>query len=144
MRVSHLFGTTLREAPGDADIASHQLLVRAGYVRQLMAEALSAHKSSKNLLLPGDQFFALEAKVEKILSNPVLTGMEVYIHPFGVTTLRKIVEKKLRIKTAAIEMKIYCTGRDLAFYERYHSTWKKRWKIVNLPAAPSAPCLPGS
>jgi prolyl-tRNA synthetase len=37
VRVSHLFATTLREAPGDADIASHQLLVRAGYVRQLAA-----------------------------------------------------------------------------------------------------------
>lgn len=35
MRVSHLFGETIREAPAEAETASHQLLVRAGYVRQL-------------------------------------------------------------------------------------------------------------
>ncbi len=34
-RVSTLFGTTLREAPGEADFESHGLLLRAGYVRQL-------------------------------------------------------------------------------------------------------------
>ncbi len=34
-RISNLFGVTLREAPGDADIDSHALLLRAGYIRQL-------------------------------------------------------------------------------------------------------------
>ena len=37
MRTSHLFGQTLREAPGEADVISHQLLVRAGFIRQLGA-----------------------------------------------------------------------------------------------------------
>jgi prolyl-tRNA synthetase len=36
-RWSHLFIPTLREAPADAEVASHKLLVRAGYVRQLGA-----------------------------------------------------------------------------------------------------------
>ncbi len=35
MRLSHLFFTTLRDDPADADMASHRLLLRAGYVRQL-------------------------------------------------------------------------------------------------------------
>jgi prolyl-tRNA synthetase len=35
MRLSHLFFTTLRDDPSDAEMASHRLLVRAGYVRQL-------------------------------------------------------------------------------------------------------------
>ncbi|MFL5756717.1 MAG: proline--tRNA ligase [Chloroflexota bacterium] len=35
MRLSHLFFTTLRDDPSDADMASHRLLLRAGYVRQL-------------------------------------------------------------------------------------------------------------
>jgi prolyl-tRNA synthetase len=35
MRLSHLFFTTLRDDPGDAEMASHRLLLRAGYVRQL-------------------------------------------------------------------------------------------------------------
>jgi prolyl-tRNA synthetase len=37
MRISKLFGQTLREAPTDAEIASHQLLLRAGFIRQLAA-----------------------------------------------------------------------------------------------------------
>lgn len=37
MRQSQLFATTLREAPADAEVASHRLLLRAGYIRQLAA-----------------------------------------------------------------------------------------------------------
>jgi len=36
-RWSHLFIPTLREAPADAEVASHKLLLRAGYIRQLGA-----------------------------------------------------------------------------------------------------------
>ena len=35
MRLSRLFFTTLRDDPADAEMASHRLLLRAGYVRQL-------------------------------------------------------------------------------------------------------------
>ena len=37
MRMSKLFSTTLRDVPSEAEIASHQLLLRAGYIRQLGA-----------------------------------------------------------------------------------------------------------
>jgi len=37
MRMSQLFFQTLREAPAEADIASHQLMLRAGLVRQVAA-----------------------------------------------------------------------------------------------------------
>lgn len=37
MRMSKAFGKTLREAPTDADMISHQLLIRANYVRPLGA-----------------------------------------------------------------------------------------------------------
>ncbi len=35
MRFSHHFGSTLRESPANIDAVSHQLLVRAGFIRQL-------------------------------------------------------------------------------------------------------------
>ena len=41
MRMSRLFGRTLREAPADAETTSHQLLLRAGFIDQLMAGAYS-------------------------------------------------------------------------------------------------------
>ena len=41
MRMSRLLGRTLREAPADAEVASHQLLVRAGYIRRLASGVYS-------------------------------------------------------------------------------------------------------
>lgn len=41
MRMSQLFSQTLREAPSEAEVTSHQLLVRAGYIRQLGAGIFS-------------------------------------------------------------------------------------------------------
>lgn len=35
MKMSKLFVTTLRENPADAEVVSHQLLIRAGYIRKL-------------------------------------------------------------------------------------------------------------
>jgi prolyl-tRNA synthetase len=40
--MSKLFSQTLREAPADAEMASHKLLVRAGYIRQLAAGIYTA------------------------------------------------------------------------------------------------------
>jgi len=37
MRLSHLFAPTLREDPAEAEVASHRLLLRAGFVRQVAA-----------------------------------------------------------------------------------------------------------
>ncbi|MGA8027935.1 MAG: hypothetical protein WB992_12405, partial [Bryobacteraceae bacterium] len=37
MRWSTLFIPTLREVPAEAEVISHQLLLRAGYIRQLSA-----------------------------------------------------------------------------------------------------------
>jgi prolyl-tRNA synthetase len=39
--MSKLFSQTLRSAPADAEIASHQLLLRAGFIRQLAAGIFS-------------------------------------------------------------------------------------------------------
>jgi prolyl-tRNA synthetase len=41
MRMSQLFGQTLREAPADVEVTSHKLLVRAGCIRQLGAGVFS-------------------------------------------------------------------------------------------------------
>ncbi|HET9722810.1 MAG TPA: proline--tRNA ligase [Actinomycetota bacterium] len=37
MRLSHLFAPTLREDPAEAEVASHRLLLRAGFIRQVAA-----------------------------------------------------------------------------------------------------------
>ncbi len=62
MRWSQLFVPTLRDAPADAEAASHKLLVRGGFIRQLHA----GHYS----LLP------LGLRVHDKVENIVRTGME--------------------------------------------------------------------
>ena len=37
MRATELLAPTLREAPADAEVISHQLLLRAGFIRRVAA-----------------------------------------------------------------------------------------------------------
>ena len=59
MRWSQAFIPTLRDDPADAEAASHRLLIRAGYVRQLMAGVYS--------LLPAAM--RVRAKIRKIIED---------------------------------------------------------------------------
>jgi prolyl-tRNA synthetase len=76
MRMSRLFSQTKREIPSDAEIPSHQLLVRAGFIRQLSTGIFSylplANRSMK--------------KVENIMRQEIsaIGGQEILmpvIHP---------------------------------------------------------------
>ena len=51
MRVSRSFIPTLKETPADAQVASHQLLVRAGFIRQLAAGLYSILPLAQRSLL---------------------------------------------------------------------------------------------
>jgi prolyl-tRNA synthetase len=76
MRLSHLFFVTLRDDPSDADMPSHRLLVRAGYVRRLGAGIYS--------LLPLG--FRVNKKVEQVIREELdaIGGQEMempVVHP---------------------------------------------------------------
>src|SRR2546430_15643566 len=51
MRTSRSFVPTLKENPADAQVASHQLLVRAGFIRQLAAGIYSILPLAQRSLL---------------------------------------------------------------------------------------------
>ena len=51
MRTSRSFIPTLKETPADASVASHQLLVRAGFIRQLAAGIYSILPLAQRSLL---------------------------------------------------------------------------------------------
>ncbi len=74
-RWSQLFIPTLREAPADAEVASHKFLVRAGYVRQLAAGIYSY------LFLGQRSFNKIQAIVREEMDK---IGQEFYLpalHP---------------------------------------------------------------
>lgn len=76
MRMSKLLSQTLRESPSDAEIISHQLLVRAGYIRQLAAGIFTAMPLAKRSL----------TKIENIMRDEMnkIDGQEMsmpVVHP---------------------------------------------------------------
>jgi len=76
MRMSSLISQTLRESPSDAEITSHQLLVRAGYIRQLAAGIFTAMPLAKRSL----------DKIENIMRDEMnkIDGQEMsmpVVHP---------------------------------------------------------------
>ena len=76
MRMSRLFSQTMREAPAEAEAAGHQLLLRAGFVRQLAAGIFSS--------LPLGQCSL--AKIEQIMRQEIegIGGQEIkmpVVHP---------------------------------------------------------------
>ena len=76
MRMSSLLSQTLREPPSDAEITSHQLLVRAGYIRQLAAGIFTAMPLAKRSL----------TKIENIMRDEMnkIGGQEMsmpVVHP---------------------------------------------------------------
>ncbi len=76
MRISHLFGRTLRDAPADAELPSHRLLVRGGFIRPLGSGMFS--------LLPLG--WRVTQKVERIIREEMnaIGGQEMLmpvVHP---------------------------------------------------------------
>ena len=76
MRMSKLLSQTLREAPSDAKIISHQLLVRAGYIRQMAAGIFTSMPLAKRSL----------TKIENIMRDEMnkIDGQEMsmpVVHP---------------------------------------------------------------
>ena len=71
MRWSQLFIPTLRENPVDAEVPSHQLLLRAGYVRQLSAGIYSYLFLAQRSLL----------KIQQIVRQEMdaISGQEMYL-----------------------------------------------------------------
>ncbi len=79
MKMSHLFSQTLREAPSEAEIPSHQLLLRAGFIRQLAAGIFSYLPLARRSL----------TKIEDIMRDEMNTigGQEItmpVVHPADI------------------------------------------------------------
>lgn len=76
MRTTQLFGQTLRDAPIEAEVISHQLLIRAGFIRQLGTGIFSYLHLAKRSI----------SKIENIIREEldVIGGQEIsmpVVHP---------------------------------------------------------------
>ena len=80
MRLSHHFGTTLREAPTGTEAISHQLLLRAGYIRQLGQGLFSYMPLAKRSLTKIENIFREEINAigGQEMTMPVVHPAEVW------------------------------------------------------------------
>jgi len=80
MRLSHHFGLTLREAPAGVEAASHQLLLRAGYIRQLGQGLFSYLPLAKRALTKIENIFREEMNAigGQEMTMPVVHPAEVW------------------------------------------------------------------
>lgn len=80
MRVSHLFGATLRETPAESETPSHTLLLRAGYVRQLASGIFSYLPLAQRSLRKIEQI--LREEMDRIggqeINMPVVQPAEIW------------------------------------------------------------------
>jgi len=80
MRVSYLFGETLREVPAEVDAVSHQLLLRAGYLRPLATGIFSYLPLAQRALTKIAQI--IRAEIDQIggqeLAMPVVHPAELW------------------------------------------------------------------
>ncbi|GIL08921.1 MAG: proline--tRNA ligase [Chloroflexota bacterium] len=79
MRMSRLFSQTLRDAPAEAEVASHRLLLRAGFIRQLAAGVFSYLPLAQRAL----------ARIEAIIREEMdaIGGQEIrmpIVHPADI------------------------------------------------------------
>ena len=71
LRMSTLFLRTLREDPADAEVPSHRLLVRAGYVRRAAPGIYSWLPLGLRVLEPGEEMqLDLRIEVMPVRPNP--------------------------------------------------------------------------
>jgi prolyl-tRNA synthetase len=80
MKMSQLFGQTLRDSPSDAEVVSHQLLMRAGFIRPLGAGIFSSLNLAKRSMQKIEAI--LRDEMDKIggqeLSMPVVHPAEIW------------------------------------------------------------------
>ncbi len=80
MRMSKLFSQTLRAAPSDAEVVSHQLLLRAGYIRQLGAGIFSYLPLARRALTKIENIMRVEMDAigGQELSMPVIHPADLW------------------------------------------------------------------
>jgi prolyl-tRNA synthetase len=95
MRVSQLFGKTLREVPADADTISHQYLVRAGMISQLttgiysfLPLGLRVHRKIENIIRDESN----KAGGQEVMM-PIMHPIEVWQQTGRVDTIGEVLLK---------------------------------------------------
>ena len=81
MRMSRMFGRTLREIPAEAELPSHQLLLRAGMIRRLASGLYTLLPLAQRAVRKIENIIReeMDAAGGQELSMPVLQPFEIWL-----------------------------------------------------------------
>ncbi|XUW99926.1 MAG: proline--tRNA ligase [Dehalogenimonas sp.] len=135
MKLSHLFGKTQREIPGEAETISHQLLLRAGMINQLTAGVYSymplAWRSAKKIMdIIRDE---MDAAGGQEITMPVLQPIELWEKSgrgaaFGAN-LFKLTDRKDRVLALGPTHEEVVTDLAAHFIESYRDLPQRLYQI---------------
>ena len=108
MRWTKAFIPTLREVPAEAEVASHQLLLRAGYIRQVAA-GLYAH-----LFLARRSFLKITQIIREEMDR--IGGQEFYLPALNPAELWKETEAMVREVMTDAKIPFVEVPDEAAFY----------------------------
>ena len=104
MRMSQLFSSTLRDVSSDAEVESHQLLLRAGYIRQLASGIFSylplAHRSHRKIeeIIQSIGADGLGAQNHKRFNNELINMLKNFNKSVHVWTVNSTDDAEYYIK----------------------------------------------
>jgi hypothetical protein len=108
--------------------AADRLVEKGGfpYVKELTREAFDLWKAERKPFMTAAKLAPLRARAREIEADPVLAGIRVYIHPFGVLTLGDIAARRRKKEQAAVELYPYVSAQQDLHFKKYREVWRRR------------------
>lgn len=108
--------------------AAEALRTRGGFpaVAALTKEALELRLAERKPFMTAARLDPIRARQRELETDPLLTGIRVYIHPHGVRTLGEIAAKHRGKNKSALELFPYVSAREDHYYRRYRDVIERR------------------
>jgi hypothetical protein len=111
-----------------SEAACETLRTKGGYayVTALTREWRQADAAERQPFQTAAKLKPFRERAAAIESDPVMTGIRLYIHPYGIETLGHAVGRPRHKNRTASEIYPYTCARDDEYFRRYRDTWIRR------------------
>jgi len=115
--------------------AARQLVEQGGFgvIGARSVELVDMWRAARGPRVTGADLTAWDRRSRAILAEPVMRGIRVYIHPYGVLTLGEMVEKLGHRDRSAVAFTLYAEAREDLFFQRWKRVWKAQWTRGRAP-----------
>ncbi len=96
------------------------------YVRRENERIWRIHAEGKRGIIRGSSGIEARDAVTAILDQPVYSEIMLFVHPYGIVPLARMVKERLGTTHRPVKVRIYRNGVDDAFYQRYRAWFQRR------------------